>query len=104
MTAARHFDEHAAIPGHNEIVTMAPAAVYSVLAEDYWTSSGIGAELPAMGATPGEVASTFATMAAAMLQDACGSRAAARQLAERWTRSIAARSARTVIARNTDAA
>ena len=29
MTAARHFDKYAAVPGHDEIVAMAPAAIYS---------------------------------------------------------------------------
>jgi hypothetical protein len=83
---------------------MAPAAVYSVLAEDHWTQAGIGAELADMGATPQEVAMTFSVMAAAMLQEACGGKTLARQLAEKCTRRIAARSAQTVITRNTDAA
>jgi hypothetical protein len=28
MIAARHFDQHASIPGHDEMVAMAPAAIY----------------------------------------------------------------------------
>jgi hypothetical protein len=104
MTAARHFDNRAAVPGHDEIAAMAPAAVYSVLAGDSWTQANIGEELAAMGATPSEVAMTFATMVAAMLQEACGSRADARLLAEKWTRKITARSARTTIARAADVA
>jgi len=104
VTAAKHSDQHAAIPGHDETAAMAPAAVYSVLAGDFWTSVNIGRELAGMGATPEEVAATFATMAAAMLQEACGSTVQARQLAERWTRKIAARSARVVLARDADAA
>jgi len=104
MTAARHFDKHAAIPGHDEIVAMAPAYVYSVLAGDSWTQAQIGAELERMGATPAEVAATFGVMAAAMLQEASGSKSRARQLAANWTRKIAARSARTTIARDTEAA
>lgn len=99
----RHFDEHAAIPGHDEIAAMAPSAVYSVLAGDTWTQAAISAELADMGAAPEEVAMTFSVMAAAMLQDALG-KAEARKLAEDWTRRIAARSARTTIARNADAA
>ena len=57
-----------------------------------------------MGATPGEVASTFAVMAAAMLVEAFGSTAEATALAARWTRRITARSARAVNARDTGAA
>jgi alkylhydroperoxidase/carboxymuconolactone decarboxylase family protein YurZ len=100
MTAARHFDQYAAIPGHDEIVAMAPAAVYSCLAGDSYTQVAIDRELTDMGATPEEVASTFAVMAAAMLVEACGGRTQARQLAARWTRKIAARSAQAVNGRN----
>jgi hypothetical protein len=55
-----------------------------------------------MGVTAQEVASTFAVMAAAMLAETCGGTAEARRLAV-WTRKIAAREARTVIARNASA-
>ena len=102
MTAARHFDQHAAIPGHDEIAAMAPAAVYSVLAGDSTTMAAIAMELEKMNATTDQVAMTFATLAAAMLQEACGSRANARKLAAAWTRKIAARSAQTTIARRAD--
>jgi hypothetical protein len=57
-----------------------------------------------MGATPQEVASTFAVMAAAMLAEACGGTAKARRLAARWTRKITARETRAVIARNASTA
>ena len=57
-----------------------------------------------MGATPEEVASTFAVMAAVMLMEACGGTAEASALAARWTRKITARSARAVNARNASAA
>jgi len=50
------------------------------------------------------MASTFAVMAATMLVEACGSKAAASALAARWTRKITARSARAVNARNASAA
>ena len=33
MTGARHFDQYAAISGHDEIVAIATAAVYSCLAD-----------------------------------------------------------------------
>ena len=72
MTAARHFDQYAAVPGHDEIVAMAPAAIYSCLVGDSYTQVAIDQELADMGATPDEVASTFAVMAAAMLVEACG--------------------------------
>ena len=104
MTATRHFDQHAAIPGHDEIVAMAPAAIYSCLVGDSYTQVAIDHELADMGATPYEVASTFAVMAAAMLGEACGSKAVASALAARWTRKITARSARAVNARNASAA
>jgi hypothetical protein len=100
VTAARHFDEHSAVPGHDEIAAMGQAAMYSVLAGDSTTVASIALELKNMGATPNQVAMTFATMAAAMLQEACGSQAEARSLAANWTHKISARSARTVITRN----
>jgi hypothetical protein len=100
MTAARHFDRFAAVPGHDEIVAMAPAAIYSCLVKDTSTGVAIDRELADMGATPQEVAATFAVMAAAMLAEACGGTAEARRLAARWTRKITAREARGVIARN----
>ncbi len=62
----------------------------------------IGNELADMGATPQEIASTFAVMAA-MLAEACGGTAEARRLAQ-WTRKITAREARAVIARNASTA
>ena len=34
MTAARNFDRFAAVPGHDEIVAMAPAVTYSCLVKD----------------------------------------------------------------------
>ena len=104
MTAARHFDHYAAVPGHDEIVAMAPAAIYSCLVSDSYTQVAIDRELTGMGATPDEVASTFAVMAAAMLVEACGGKAEATALVARWTRRITARSARAVNARDASAA
>ena len=46
---------------------MAPASIYSCLVGDSDTQVAIDHELAAMGATPDEVASMFAVMAAAML-------------------------------------
>ena len=89
MTAARHFDQYAAVPGHDEIVAMAPAAIYWCLVGDSYTQVAIDQELADMGATSDEVASTFAVMAAAMLAEACGSKAEASALAVRWTRKSA---------------
>ena len=83
---------------------MAPAAIYSCLVKDTSTGVAIDRELADMGATPQEVASTFAVMAAAMLAEACGGTAEARRLAARWTRKITAREARGVIARNASTA
>lgn len=100
MTAARHFDRFTAIPGHDEIVAMAPAAIYSCLTKDDVTSVAIGDELAAMDATPQEIAATFAVLAAAMLGEACGGQAEARRLAARWTRKITAREARAVADRD----
>jgi hypothetical protein len=100
VTAARHFDRFAAVPGHDEIVAMAPAAIYSCLARDDDTAIAIGNELAAMDATPQEVAATFAILAAAMLGEACGGRAEARRLAARWTQKITVREARAVADRN----
>lgn len=100
MTAARHFDRFAAVPGHDEIVSMAPAAIYSVLVRDLDTAVAIGDELAALGATPQEVASTFAVMAAAMLTEACGGATEARHMAARWTSKITAREARIAAARS----
>jgi hypothetical protein len=100
VTAARHFDRFAAVPGHDEIVAMAPAAIYSCLAKDTDTAVAIDNELADMGATPQEVAATFAVMAAAMLGEACGGTAEARRLSARWTRKITAREARVVAHRN----
>jgi len=71
---------------------MAPAAIYSCLVSDSYTQVAIDQELAGMGATPDEVASMFAVMAAAMLE--------ATALAARWTRKITARSARAVNARD----
>ncbi len=48
MTAARHFDRFAAVPGHDEIAAMAPAAIYSCLARDN-SGVAIGSELADMG-------------------------------------------------------
>jgi hypothetical protein len=104
MTAARHFDNYAAILGHDEIVAMAPAAIYSCLAADSDTQVAIDHELADMGATVEEVASTWTVMAAAMLVEACGSTVESRRLAARWTRKISARSAQTVNDRNASAA
>jgi hypothetical protein len=59
LTAARHFDRFAAVPGHDEIAAMAPAAIYSCLTRDDDTAVAIGNELAAMGATPQEVAATL---------------------------------------------
>jgi hypothetical protein len=100
VTAARHFDRFAAVPGHDEIVAMAPAAIYSCLARDDDTAVAIGNELAAMAATPQEVAATFAVLASAMLVEACGGRAEARRLAARWTEKITVREARAVADRN----
>lgn len=100
MTAAPHFDEHAAVASHDGIAAIGPAAVYSVLAGNSTTVASIALELKNMGATADQVAMTFATIVAAMLQEACGSRAEARSLAGQWARRIAARSVRTVLARN----
>ena len=100
MTAARHFDRFAAVPGHDEIVAMAPAAIYSCLTRDDDTAVAIGDELAAMGATPQEVAATFSILAAAMLGEACGGRAEARRLAARWTQKITVREARAAADRN----
>jgi hypothetical protein len=83
---------------------MAPAAIHSCLAGDSYTQVAIDRELADMGATPDEVASTFAAMAAAILLEACGTKAEASTLAARWTRKITARSARAVNARNASAA
>lgn len=83
---------------------MAPAAIYSCLAGDSYTQVAIDRELADMGATPDEVASTFAVMAAAMLVEACGSQAEASTLAARWTRKATARSARMVNAHDASAA
>ena len=60
---------------------MAPAAIYSCMARDTSTGVAIGGELADIGATPEEIASTFAVMAAAMLAAACGGTAEARRLA-----------------------
>ena len=90
MTAARHFDQYAAVPGHVEIVAMSPAAIYSCLVSDSYTQVAVDRELAAMGATRVEVASTFAVMAAAMLVEDCGAKAEATALAARWTRKITA--------------
>jgi len=104
MTAARHFDRFAAVPGHDEIAPMAPAAIYSVLAKDTDTNVAIGQELADMSATPQEVTATFAVLAAAMLAEACGGTAEARRLAARWTRKITTREARVAAARSTSTA
>ena len=104
MTAARHFDQYAAVPGHDEIVAMAPVAIYSCLVGDPYTQVAIDQELAGMGAAPDEVASMFAVMAAAMLVEACGSTAETTALATRWTSKITARSARAVNARDASAA
>jgi hypothetical protein len=100
VTAARHFDRFAAVPGHDEIVAMAPAAIYSCLTRDDDTAVAIGDELAAMDATPQEVAATFSILAAAMLGEACGGQAEARRLAARWTQKITGREARAVADRN----
>jgi hypothetical protein len=100
MAAARHFHHNAAVPGHDEIVAMALAAIYSCLVGDSHTQVAIDQELADMGATPDEVAPTFAVMATAMLVEACGNTAEATALAARWTRRITVRSARAVNARD----
>lgn len=89
VTVARHFDRFAAVPGHDEIAAMAPAAISSCLTRDDDTAFAIGDELAAMDATPREAAATFAILAA-MLGEACGGRAEARRLAARWTRNYSA--------------
>jgi hypothetical protein len=104
MTAARHFDCFAAVPGHDEIAAMAPAAIYSVLAKDTDTNVAIGEELADIGATPQEVTATFAVLAAAMLTEACGGTAEARRLAARWARKITIREARVIAARSAGSA
>ena len=53
---------------------MAPAAIYSCLVKDTSTGVAIDRELADMGATPQDVASTFAVMAAAMLAEAAAGR------------------------------
>ncbi len=63
MTAARHSGQYAAVPGRDEIVAMAPAAIYSCRVGDSSTQVAINQELADMGAAPDEVASTFAVMA-----------------------------------------
>lgn len=104
MTAAKHFDQYAAVPGHDEIMAIAPAAIYSRLVGDSYTQVAIDQELADMGATPDEVTSTFAVIAAAMLVEACGSKAEVTALAARWTLRITARSARAVNARDASTA
>jgi hypothetical protein len=71
---------------------------------DSYTQVAVDQELAAMGATPDEVGSTFVVLAAAMLVEACGSKAEAAALAARWTRRITARSARAVNARDASVA
>ena len=50
MTAARHLDQYAVVPGDDEIVAVAPAAIYSCLAGDSYTQVAIDQELAEMGA------------------------------------------------------
>jgi len=85
-------------------VAVTSAAVYSCLVGDSYTQGAIDHERADMGATPDEVASTFAVIAAAMLIEACGGKAEASALAARWTPKITARSARAVNARGASAA
>jgi hypothetical protein len=40
MTAARHSDQYTAVPGHDEIVAMAPAAIYSCLGRGFLYTGG----------------------------------------------------------------
>jgi hypothetical protein len=67
MTTARHFDRFAAVAGHDEIVAMAPAAIYSCLVKDTSAGVALDRELAEIEATPHEVASTLAVMTAEML-------------------------------------
>jgi hypothetical protein len=63
MTTASHFDRFAVLPGHDEIVAMAPAAAYSCLVKDTSAVVAVDCELADIGATPHEVASAFAVKA-----------------------------------------
>lgn len=92
------FNRFAAVPGHDEIMATAPAAIYSCLARDTSTGVAIDDELAQVGTTVQEIASTFAVMAAARRAEACGGTAEARRLAARWTRRITAHGVRAVIA------
>jgi hypothetical protein len=49
MTAAKHFDHHPAIPGHDEIVAMTLAAICSCLDGDSYTQVAIDRELADIG-------------------------------------------------------
>jgi hypothetical protein len=56
------------VPGHDEIVAMAPAAMYSCLVTS--TAVAIDSELADTGATTQNVTSSFAVMTAAMFAEA----------------------------------
>src|ERR1039457_2138864 len=97
MTAAWRRDRFAAIPDHDEIAAMAPAAIYSCLSKGHRYRSGYWRRAGGHGRDRAGSGVDFAVMATAMLAEACGGTAEARKLAAAWTRRIAARDARTVM-------
>lgn len=73
---------------------MMVGAIYACLAGDSYSSGKISEELHEAGLTADQMLTTAATMAAAMLVDACGGRVNARSLSARWFRKITKREAR----------
>jgi hypothetical protein len=58
------------LPDQNKILIMAYGWIHAWLAEDYWTTGRIRAQLEASGANPGQVAECFSLAAAALLSEA----------------------------------
>jgi hypothetical protein len=58
------------LPDQNTILIMAYGWIHAWLAEDYWTTGRIRAQLEASGASPGQVAECFSLAAAALLTEA----------------------------------
>lgn len=58
------------LPDQNTILIMAYGWIHAWLAEDYWTTGRIRAQLEASGASPGQVAECFSLAAAALLSEA----------------------------------
>jgi hypothetical protein len=85
-------------PDHDALAPMMTALIEAMLAGDTFTSIQIAKELEAMGATVNGVANTTAVMAAALLSEAYGGKANARNAVRAKAAKVTTREAKRALA------